>query len=163
MRSTRAFLAAGVAALLSACSAPTPAVDIVAETAAVSKRSEEVAAAEAAKDKAKALTYWAPDAIVQPAGMPEIKGHEAIGNLYTFMFDSTGLKSFSGKSSGFTVSGSGDVAFETGVHRIVFGTPKGDLLDQGKYLAVWKKTNGTWFISALSFTSDTPAPVPIKP
>ena len=31
----------------------------------------------------------------------------------------------------------------------------------GKYLAVWKKINAEWFIIALSFTSDAPAPVPL--
>jgi hypothetical protein len=32
----------------------------------------------------------------------------------------------------------------------------------GKYLVVWKKINGEWFAVALSFTSDTPAPVPLS-
>ena len=45
---------------------------------------------------------------------------------------------------------------------MVLAGPEGDLLDMGKYLVVWKKTDGEWFVQALSFTSDTPAPVPLK-
>lgn len=144
---------------LAACGAPK--VDLVAEANALRARSEAVSAAEAAKDRDKALTFWAPDAVVQPAGAPQIQGHEAIGKLYRQLFDSIGLKEFSGKSSGFVVSQTGDLAYETGVNRMTLGTPKGDVQDVGKYLAVWKKTNGEWYVVALSFTSDAPAPVPV--
>jgi hypothetical protein len=30
------------------------------------------------------------------------------------------------------------------------------MTDMGKYLIVWKKINGDWFVSAISFTSDEP-------
>ena len=43
---------------------------------------------------------------------------------------------------------------------MTFGTSKGDMLDVGKFLLVWKKTNGTWYVAALSLTSDAAAPVP---
>jgi len=56
---------------------------------------------------------------------------------------------------------SGDLAYETGVNRIVIRTPNGDMLDMGKYLIVWKKINGQWYVAALSFTSDAAAPTPI--
>ena len=148
-------------ALLCAIACAQPKVDIAAETTALKARIEAVAAAEAAKDREKALTFWATDAIVQPAGMPQIQGREAISNLYETFFDSLGMKSFEGKSSGFTVAQSGDVAYETGVNRTVFTTPKGDVLDVGKYMAVWKKIDGVWYIAALSVTSDAPAPVPV--
>ena len=138
-----------------------PKLDIAAETAALRVRSDGVAAAEAAKDREKALTFWAPDAIVQPAGMPQLQGKEAVSNMYRVYMDSSGLKSFEGRSSSVTVAQSGDVAYETGVNRMVFATPKGDVLDVGKYIAVWKKIDGTWYIAVLSFTSDAPAPVSV--
>ena len=46
---------------------------------------------------------------------------------------------------------------------MVFRSPEGDLLDMGKYLLVWKKVNDNWYIAALAFTSDAPAPVPLNP
>jgi hypothetical protein len=38
----------------------------------------------------------------------------------------------------------------------------GDLLDVGKYLAIWKKIDGEWMVAALSFTSDAAEPSPIS-
>jgi ketosteroid isomerase-like protein len=156
----RCSLVALSGALFLVACGPAP-VDVAAETKALVARSEAVSAAEAAKDREKALTFWAPDATVQPSAGPQIQGRDAVSKMYQFVFDSTGLKSFSGQSAGFVVAASGDIAYETGVNRMTFGTPKGDVLDVGKYLAVWKKTDGTWYIAALAFSSDAPAPVPV--
>ena len=60
-----------------------------------------------------------------------------------------------------SVAQSGDLAYETGVNRMMFTTPQGDVLDVGKYLAVWKKVDGVWYVAALSFTSDARAPMPV--
>jgi hypothetical protein len=38
---------------------------------------------------------------------------------------------------------------------------KGDLLDAGKFVVVWKREKGDWYVAALSFTSDASAPVPM--
>ena len=46
------------------------------------------------------------------------------------------------------------------MNRIVFGSPKGDLVDMGKYVIVWKHERGDWYVSALAFSSDAAAPVP---
>lgn len=54
------------------------------------------------------------------------------------------------------------MAYEYGVNRMIFTGPEGDLLDVGKYLAIWKKIDGEWYVAALSFTSDSPAPVPVR-
>jgi len=139
-----------------------PQVDIAAETEAVRARSEGIASAEAAFDVAAALTFWAEDAIAQGAGMPQIQGKQAIGDLYRQYFEGGQLKEFSGTTSYLQVSAAGDLAYEYGVNRFVLAGPEGDLVDMGKYLAVWKKIDGEWFVAALSFTSDAPAPVPLE-
>jgi ketosteroid isomerase-like protein len=150
------MLAAGMTA---ACAAPQ--VDVAAETEAVRARSEGVVAAEAAFEVEEALAFWAEDAIAQGAEAPQIQGKEAIGELYRQYLESGMLKEFSGTTSYLEVSAAGDLAYEYGVNRFVLAGPEGDLLDMGKYLAVWKKIDGEWFIAALSFTSDAPAPVPM--
>ena len=74
------------------------------------------------------------------------------------------LKEFtssSSNSSNITVAQSGDIAYDYGTNRFVFATSKGDMVDMGKYLLIWKKINGDWYVSAISFTSDAPAPVPL--
>jgi ketosteroid isomerase-like protein len=160
MRLTTSFTFTIVAAgIFAACTAPQ--VDVATETEAVRARSEGVAAAEAAFDVAAALAFWADDAIVQGAGTPQIQGKDAIGELYREYFESGMLKEFSGTTSHLEVSAAGDLAYEYGVNRFVVAGPEGDLLDTGKYLAVWKKIDGEWSVAALAFTSDAPAPVPI--
>lgn len=146
-------------AVLAACG--TPQVDVAAEREAVRARSEGVVAAEAAFDVGGALEFWAEDAVVQGAGMPQIQGKEAIDALYRQYFESGMLKEFSGTVSHLEVSAAGDIAYEYGVNRFVVAGPEGDLLDMGKYLVVWKKIDDEWFIAALSFTSDRPEPVPL--
>lgn len=148
------------AAVLVGCGGPQ--VDIAAETEAVRARSEGIVAAEAAFDIETALTFWAEDAISQGAGAPQVQGKEAIGDLYRQYFESGMLKEFSGTTSHLEVSAAGDLAYEYGVNRFVLAGPEGDLLDMGKYLVVWKKIEGEWFIAALAFTSDAPEPVPLE-
>jgi ketosteroid isomerase-like protein len=150
------ILAAGVAA---ACGAPQ--IDVAAEREAVRARSAGVVAAESAFDVEEALTFWAEGAIVQGAGAPQIQGKQAIGDLYRQYFESGMLKEFSGETSYLEVSAAGDLAYEYGVNRFVLAGAEGDLLDMGKYLVVWKKIDGEWFIAALAFTSDAPEPVPL--
>ncbi len=99
---------------------------------------------------------------MQGAGVPQIQGKEAIGDLYRQYFEGGQLKEFTGTTSYLEVSAAGDLAYEYGVNRSVLAGPEGDLLDMGKYLLVWKNINGEWFVAALSFTSDAPAPVPLE-
>lgn len=146
--------------VLGACSGPR--VDVAAETAAVRARSQALAAVEASQNTEGALAYWAQDAIVQPAGAPQIQGREAVRALYNSFFGGGQLKKFEGTTTQLQVSQGGDLAYEYGVNRMVLAGPKGNLLDVGKYLVVWKKIDGEWYVAALSFTSDAPAPVPVQ-
>lgn len=158
----RRYLVVLACASASAVACAGPQVDVAAETAAVRARSQAVVAAEAAQDIDAALAFWAPDAVAQPAGAPQVQGHEALRALYGQFFGTGLLKEFEGTTSHLAVSHGGDLAYEFGVNRMVFTGPEGDLLDMGKYLAVWQKIEGEWFIVALSFTSDAPAPAPIS-
>ena len=128
----------------------------------VRARSEAVVAAEAAFDVDAAIEFWAEDAILQPAGGPQLQGKSDILDLYRQYFESGMIKDFSGKATHIEVSSSGDLAYEFGVNRMVLAGDEGDLLDTGKYLLVWKKIDEEWMIAALSFTSDAPEPAPIE-
>ncbi|MEO8908858.1 MAG: DUF4440 domain-containing protein [Gemmatimonadaceae bacterium] len=128
---------------------------------ALHQRSQGLQTAETALDAARAITFWAEDAVVQPAGMTAVVGRPAIANLYHEFFTTMGVKELVGTPSHLAMAKSGDLAYEIGVNRIVIRTPGGDLLDMGKYLIVWKVINGQWYVGALSFTSDAPAPTPI--
>ena len=150
------------ASMMAGCAVPQ--VDVAAETEAVRIRSEGVVAAESAQNVAEALTFYAEEAIVQPAGAPQVQGKEAIGDLYRQYggFETGQLKEFSGTTSHIEVSAAGDLAYEYGVNRMVLAGPEGDLLDVGKYLLIWKKINGEWFVAALSYSSDSPVPIALE-
>ena len=149
----------GFAASIVACAGPQ--VDIAAEIEDLRARGEVIVAAEVAQDTEAALAFWAEDAIAQPAGAPQVQGHDALRALYGEFFGP--LKEFESTTSHREVSQGGDLAYEYGVNRMVLAGPDGDVLDVGKYLAVWKKIDGEWFVIALSFTSDAPAPLPVEP
>ena len=133
-------------------------VNIAAEVEAIQARSQEIVAAEAEQDIDKALSFYTKNAIVQPAGVPQAQGSEAIAELYRQFFKDNQIKESSVTSSEVTVSKSGDLAYEYGRSQIVLAGPESDLQDIGKYLTIWQKIDGEWFIAAGSFSSDSPAP-----
>ena len=145
------------------CAAATGSLpDPAAAERALHARSDAFQAAESAMDAARATSFWAADAVVQSAAAPPVVGRDAIGALYRQWFTPGTLKELRGTPSRVEMARSGDLAYETGVNRIVFRTPNGDVLDMGKYLLVWKRIDGEWYATALSFTSDAAAPVPVK-
>jgi ketosteroid isomerase-like protein len=130
-------------------------------SAALHARSDALQHAESAFDADAATAFWAADGVVQAGGAPAVNGRAAIGALYRLYFTSIGLRELTGTPGRLTMAASGDMAFETGVNRMVLRTPGGDVLDMGKYLLVWRRIDGQWYASALSFTSDAAAPTPI--
>ena len=81
-------------------------------------------------------------AIVMPDGAPEVKGREAIKQMFA------GLMKGGAKKLELTagdVQVSGDFATETGTYSITLA-PQGkpEITGAGKYLVVWKKSHGKW-------------------
>jgi ketosteroid isomerase-like protein len=160
----RVVAAIALITTLGACAKPAPVpatIDLTAVEQTLHQRSDSLQAAETAMDVERSITFWAEDAIIQGGGSPQIQGREAITALYRQFFTTGMLKSLTGTSSSLTVAASGDLAYEVGVNRMVLTGKDGDLLDMGKFLLVWKKVDSTWYVAALSFTSDAPAPVPV--
>lgn len=146
-----------IALILGACSPP--AVDLDAEQAAIRARGEALVAAESAMDTEAALAFWAPEAIAQGHGMPQAQGREELAAVYTGFFQA--VAEFGSTSTRIDVAASGDMAWEYGINRAVVAGPDGNLLDMGKYLAVWRKIDREWYVVAVAFSSDAPAPAPM--
>ena len=142
---------------VSACSGP--AVDIEAETAAIRARGEALVAAESAMDTQRVLAFWAPDGILQGYGIPLVQGRDDLQAALDGFFQA--VAEFGSTTTDIEVAGGGDMAWEFGVNRAVVAGPDGNLLDMGKYVAVWKKIDGKWYVAAVAFSSDAPAPVPM--
>ena len=122
--------------------------------AAVRARSSEVAGLEAARDYQTAITYFADDVIVQLADAPQIRGREPLLEIYETVLAST--VEFEGTTTDVVAAASGDLAYEYGVNRFVFDTPDGRLEVIGKYLGVWRKIDGEWYITAIAASNDAP-------
>lgn len=144
--------------VLGACAAPT--VDPDAEREAIRARGAGVVAAEVAEDTQAALAFWAPDAIAQGHGIPQAQGHEEIAGVYAGFF--AAVDEFGSTTTRIDVAASGDMAWEYGINRAVVAGPDGPMLDMGKYVGVWRKLEGEWYLVAVAFTSDAPAPAPVQ-
>jgi ketosteroid isomerase-like protein len=147
------------------CAAKPNAAAPEADSAAVAQsfhaRSDALQKAESMKDAEASASFYTEDAVLQGAGMRQINGRSNIVALYKTFFANPNLKELRGTPSSAMISASGDLAYEVGVNRIVMRSPKGDLLDAGKFIVVWKHEKGDWYVAALSFTSDAAAPLPI--
>jgi uncharacterized protein (TIGR02246 family) len=135
------------------------AVDV--EKATVLERGRAVASAEARRDLDTVMNYWAEDAVAHLQGSSQLAGKESIRELMGGLLSS--FKEFEGTTKHVEVAGSGDLAFEYGVNRVVIPGDGADLLAMGKYLVVWRKVDGEWLISALSITDDALQPAQICP
>lgn len=107
-----------------------------------------------AGDYETAVTFFAPDAIIQMANAPQIEGRETLLELYEDTLG--GTLEFEGTTTDIVPAASGDLAYEYGINRMVFGTPDGAVEDIGKYLLIWRKIEGEWFVAAISVSSDAP-------
>lgn len=130
---------------------PGPTLDEI--EAEVRARGEALVAAEEAFDWETAVTFFAPDVVVQPANAPQYQGREAHLEVYrTF----PAMLEFEGTMTRIVAAASGEMAYEYGVNRFVFDTPDGPFEDFGKYLVVWTKFEGEWFVTAISFSGNAP-------
>jgi ketosteroid isomerase-like protein len=149
------LLLAGVS---SACQRPAiqPA-DLNAEGERIRARSRQLVDAEGRKDVDKILPFYTQDAVSQPPGAPAAEGHAAIRKFYADFYQAVPLVSFTATINTVNVAQAGDLAYETGINRFLIDKAGTQVEDLGKYLAVWRKVNGEWYVAAVSFSSDRPA------
>jgi uncharacterized protein (TIGR02246 family) len=111
-----------------------------------------------ANDMDAIVNMYTADATLMPPNLPAAHGPNAIRATWTGF-----LGQFSSTDITLTaddVQQSGDLAAETGRY-MVHVVPKGTtatVTDSGKYIVVWKKTDGRWKISRDIFNSDLPVP-----
>ncbi|MHB1193870.1 MAG: YybH family protein [Longimicrobiales bacterium] len=116
-------------------------------------RSEALVSAEEAFDFEEAVTFFAPDVVVQPGDAPQYQGREAQLQAYRSF---PAMLEFEGTATAIVPAASGDMAYEYGVNRFVFDTPGGPVEALGKYFVVWTKAEGEWLVKVMSFSGDSP-------
>ncbi|HZI63555.1 MAG TPA: DUF4440 domain-containing protein [Thermoanaerobaculia bacterium] len=141
-------------ALLLAVATPsvTPAADDV--RAAIEAAGRQFSADFAKSDAAAIAGHYAEDAMVLPPNAEVVKGRAAIQAFWQSTVE--GLKHLGLTTS--EVNSGGDYAYEVGTYEI--GTAPDAVVDRGKFMVVWKKAGGKWWIYRDMFSSNAPPPAP---
>ena len=114
-------------------------------TDAVNRTAQEILDAFAAKDAAKAMSFYAPDAVIATAGRPAARGHEAVSKAISDDIADPNFKlSLSNKMT--EVAGSGELAYRQGTFTITFTDPRTNQAENaaGSYLDVFRKQADGW-------------------
>jgi uncharacterized protein (TIGR02246 family) len=99
--------------------------------------------------------FYAPDAVVMAPNMPALRGRDAILAFWTG-FLASGSVDLALTSTSVTQPSS-DVAIETGRYDLSLRPASGQAIkDAGKYMVLWKKSNGRWWAAEDIFNSDMP-------
>ena len=102
-------------------------------------------------DSVAMAAHYTADAWIMPANAESIKGRNNIINAWGATVQ-MGVRSFDLNTE--DVAGSDSLLAETGNYK-TWGNNK-ELLDQGKYVAVWKPEGGKWKIYRLISTTSLP-------
>jgi ketosteroid isomerase-like protein len=156
---TRALAAA---ALVGLCAASASARDMAAERATLMRLDKEWAAAAAARDLEKTLSYWGDNARVFPPGQPVVIGKDALRKFVTESFAVPGF-AIQWETAYFVVNDAGDMAYGVGTNSVSFDGPGGTpTVDKGRAVSIWKKgADGAWKC-VIDMWNAAPAAVPAK-
>lgn len=155
---------------LAACSKQpaAPADTRAADEATIRAASADWSKASQAKDVAKAVSFYADDAMQFPDNGPLVEGKDNIRAGWQKMLTLPG-PGLSFSATGVTVARSGDLAYEYGTYDFATQNKQGTVTDEkGKYITVWKKqADGSWKVAADIDNPDAapalpPAPQPAK-
>ena len=152
-----AFTVALLALSVACQPAPPPAPP---DTRAADEKAIRAAVAEwdkaaAAKDLEKTLSFYAPDAVLFPPGMPMLASAEKRREGWTQMMALPGF-ALSFTTTKVEVARSGDIAYETGTFEFTANDKKGKpSTEKGKYVVAWKKqADGKWKAAADIWNAD---------
>jgi ketosteroid isomerase-like protein len=127
------------------------------ETASLKEAKKAIAASNAtyfiafAKNDGSIVNYYAKDACLLPPNSPFLCGPAEILKFFKFGYDKIGLRD--GKFITKKVYGDGrEYITEEGLWQAING--KGKIVDDGKYLVLWKKTKKGWKMFRDSFNSN---------
>ncbi|HET9951332.1 MAG TPA: DUF4440 domain-containing protein [Candidatus Eisenbacteria bacterium] len=134
-----------------------PRADPQADAEAIRALSREWLAADQARDVERAVSFYAEDAVELASNTPIAVGKDAIRTWYESWLPRPEL-SISFATVAVEVAPSGELAWERGTYEFTTDTPKGKIVDTGKYLTVWKKVGGVWKVAADMANSDLPIP-----
>ncbi|HXH07509.1 MAG TPA: nuclear transport factor 2 family protein [Vicinamibacterales bacterium] len=156
----RAVLSIGVLVLAAACGRREPPFGR-ADADRIRERAQEYEAAFNAKDVARLLTFHSPEAVFMPPNEPIRRGREAIEAYYRDLL-AQGATELAIESK--DIGGHGPLAYESGTYSLNRRPANGPhTRDRGKYIFIWRRTNGGWHIVYTIWSSDLPQRITISP
>ncbi|CAN5309290.1 hypothetical protein BH23BAC1_BH23BAC1_24320 [soil metagenome] len=96
-------------------------------------------------------TLYTDHGMVLPPGGDFVRGKEKIGQFWQAVMN-LGIKK--AKLEILEIEQQGDTAVETGTYTL--SGEDGQLLDQGKYIVIWKQQNGQWKLHRDIFNTSLP-------
>ena len=140
----------------SSSSAPRSSDFMSGEAEAAIRRADSQFAANARAGNAAVLTddFYSADAVVMPPNAPGLRGREAIAGFWSQFLAANAVDLALTPET--VTQSCGDLAVENG-HYDLTVTPKGGQAshDSGKYIVVWKKSNGRWWATQDIFNSNS--------
>jgi uncharacterized protein (TIGR02246 family) len=152
---------AAVAMVAVGCSSPRP-VDQASEVMAIRQRYADWVDAEKRRDLDAAVSFLAPDAVIQAEGAPAVHGRDAARAVWQGIFELpyTDLQDIEARTV--VVAQSGELAYDLGNWKVLVPGPNGSTAEErGKSAIVWVKREGTWMAEAISFSMDAPQVPPV--
>ena len=129
------------------------------DEAAIRSASKDWAAAAAAKDANKFVSFYAQDAVVMLTGAPDLRGKAAIQEGIGGMMMDPAFN-LSWQTESVEVARSGDLAYELTPYSLTMTDPKTKKpsTEKGVGVTVWKKDNGEWKVQVDAPISDPATP-----
>ena len=148
-----AIVAASLVALAGCAKTAPPAADAAADEAAIRAINPAWFKAYNAGDVDGVTALYSEDAVLNIPGVPAARGRAAIREAYVKdIAAAAGLTNNQGPSGEFGVSG--DLGWEWNTYTVT--DKSGTTVDTGKYVTVYGKKDGKWFIIRDIWNSDTP-------
>lgn len=138
---------------LLACLCLTPAAYADGVRTAIEAANAKFSAAAAKGDGAALAAMYATDGQVMPAGSDPIRGTDAIQKFWQGALDS-GVAAVALKT--IDVFGQSPTATEVGEYEL--RDKAGKVLDHGKYIVVWRHSDGKWKLLRDMFSTNVPPP-----
>ena len=133
----------------------------VSETKIIRQRTSDFAAAFNAKDVEKVLAFYSSEIVFMPPNSPILRGKDAVRKFYEDLY-SEGATEL--RMESVDVGGHGPLAYESGTFSLNRRPSSGaHTRDRGKYLFIWRNTNGRWLTEYTMWSSDLPDRVDIAP
>lgn len=109
-----------------------------------------------AKDVARVVAFYTPDAVLLPPNHAAVEGHDAIRRYFQSELMDAGFSDFDNQP--IKIEHSGDLAYQRGSYVFQLVDAKGGKkVERGKYVVVWKRMpNKEWRMLIDSWSSDSP-------